>query len=188
MTAKNRYPDPILFQLPARSLTDLLTTLAANLDRRQPHNSPALHPAQTEVVSEDRCILESVSCELGAYTPGGWVRLFEVRFSLRAQPFQQHSPRVTRSRALPMTMSGTARSPWTPSQVTSETLPGSSPVCCGSASCEPGLTGDKKLRWLGPPLPVRVLLLSPCFCLLLILLSLRGAGAFFFSLQFERAD
>ena len=37
-----------------------------------------------------------------------------------------------------------------------------------------------KLRWLGPPLSVRVLLLSPCFCLWLILLSLRGAGSFLF--------
>ena len=41
-----RYPDPALFQLqdprqPARSLTDLLTTLAAVLGRCEPHDVPA---------------------------------------------------------------------------------------------------------------------------------------------------
>ena len=87
-----RYPDPAPFQLPdprqlARSLTDLLTTLAAILGRRQPHNVPPLHSAQIvhEVVAEEYPILESVNYELVTYTPGDWVKLFEVRFSLRAQ-------------------------------------------------------------------------------------------------------
>ena len=86
-----RYPDPAPFQLPdprqpARSLTDLLTVLVAILGRRQPLNVPPLHSARTvtEVVAEEYRILESVNCELGTYTQGDWVKLFEVRFSVRA--------------------------------------------------------------------------------------------------------
>ena len=83
-----RYPDPAQFQLPdprqpARSLTDLLTVIAALLAWRQPHNAPLLHSARAvhEVVAEDYRILESVNYELGTYTPGDWVKLFEVHFS-----------------------------------------------------------------------------------------------------------
>ena len=60
-----RYPDPAPFQLPdpqqpARSLTDLLTTLAAILGRRQPHNVPLLHTAlAVHEVTEEYRILES---------------------------------------------------------------------------------------------------------------------------------
>ena len=81
------------FQIP---LTDLLTTLAAVLGSRQPHNVPLLHSAQTvhEVVAEECRILESVNYELVTYTPTDWVSLFEVRFSLRVQ---QRSPQVTGS-------------------------------------------------------------------------------------------
>ena len=95
-----RYPGPAPIQLPdprqpARSLTDLLTALAAILDRRQPHNVPLL---VHEVVAEEYRILESVNCELGTYTPGDWVNIFEVRFSfLRAQQLQQRFPQETRS-------------------------------------------------------------------------------------------
>ena len=85
-------PDPAPFQRPdprqpARSLTDLLTALAAILGRRQPRNVPPLHTAQGvhEVVLEERRILESANYELGTNTPGDWVRLFELRFSLRVQ-------------------------------------------------------------------------------------------------------
>ena len=34
-----------------------------------------------EVIAEEYRILESVNCELATYTPGDWVKLFEVRFS-----------------------------------------------------------------------------------------------------------
>ena len=61
-------PDP---QQPARSLTDLLTILAAILGRRQPHNVPPLHTAHAvhEVVAEEYRILGSVNYELVTYTP-----------------------------------------------------------------------------------------------------------------------
>ena len=85
-----RYPDPALFQLPdprqpARSLTDFLTAVAALLAWRQPHNAPLLHSARTvhEVIAEENRILQSVNYELGTHTPGEWVKIFEVRFSLR---------------------------------------------------------------------------------------------------------
>ena len=45
--------------------------------------------------------------------------------------------------ASPMTVSGTAHSTCTPCQVASGAPPGSSPVCFGSVSCKPSLTGDK---------------------------------------------
>ena len=68
----------------ARSLTDLLTAIAALLARRQPHNAPLLHSARTvhEVITDEYGILESVNYELGTYTMGEWVQLFELRFSL----------------------------------------------------------------------------------------------------------
>ena len=85
-----RYPDPAPLQLPdprqpARS--DLLTALAATLGRRQPRNVPPLHTAQAvhEVVVEEYRILDSVNYELATYTQADWVRLFETRFSLRAE-------------------------------------------------------------------------------------------------------
>ena len=97
-----RYPDPAPFQLPdpqqlARSLTDLLTTLAAFLGRRQPHNVPPQHTPKAvhEVVAEEYRILESVSYELVTYAPADWVRFFEARFSLRVQHLRQSSPQVT---------------------------------------------------------------------------------------------
>ena len=94
-----RYPDPAPFQLldlwqPARSLADLLTTLATILGRRQQQNVPPLQTAQAvhEVVAEEYCILESVNYELGPYTPAGWVCLLEARFSLRVEHLRQRSP------------------------------------------------------------------------------------------------
>ena len=87
------YPDLASFQLPdprqpARSPTDLLTTLAAILDRRQPHNVPLLH--------SDRTVHEVVAEEFGdLYTPADWISLFEVRFSVRVQQLRQRSPQVT---------------------------------------------------------------------------------------------
>ena len=99
-----RYPDPAPFQLPdprqpARSLTDLLTATAALLARRQPRNAPLLHSARTvhEVIAEENRILESVNCEPGTYTPGDWVKIFEVRLSLRIQLHRQRFPQATRS-------------------------------------------------------------------------------------------
>ena len=99
-----KYTDLAPFQLPdlrqpARSLTDLLTTLAAFPGRRQPHNAPPLHSAQTvhEVVAEEYRILESVSYELVTNIPAHWVSLFEVRFSLRVQHLRRRSPQVTGS-------------------------------------------------------------------------------------------
>ena len=84
---------------PARSLTDLLAAIAALLARRQPHNAPLLHSARTvhEVITEEHRILESVNFELGTCTPGEWVQLFELRFSLCTQQHQQRFPQVTRS-------------------------------------------------------------------------------------------
>ena len=49
--APDQLPDP---WQPAPSLTDLLTTLAAVLDRRQPHNVPFLHTAQAAHEAQDR--------------------------------------------------------------------------------------------------------------------------------------
>ena len=80
---------------PARSLTDLLAAVAALLAGRQPHNAPLLHSAPTvhEVVAEEYRIVENY--ELGTYTPGDWVKLFEVRFSLWTQQYRQRFPQVT---------------------------------------------------------------------------------------------
>ena len=92
-----RYPDPApisAYRHPAASsLTDLFTAVAALLAWRQPHNAPQLHSARTvhEVIAEEYRVLESVNYELGTYTPGDWVKLFEVRFSLRVQQLQQRS-------------------------------------------------------------------------------------------------
>ena len=76
-----RNPDLTPFQLsdprqPARSVTDLLTALAATLGKRQPRNVPPLHTAQAvhEVVVEEHCILDSVNFELATYTLTDWVR------------------------------------------------------------------------------------------------------------------
>ena len=70
-----RYPDQAPFQDPdprqsARSLTDLLTAIAALLARRQPHSAPLLHSGRTvhEVIVAEYRILESVNCELGTHT------------------------------------------------------------------------------------------------------------------------
>ena len=81
-----------------RSLTDLLTAVAALFVRRQPHNAPFLHSARTvqRVVTEE-CILEFVHFELGTPTPAAWIQVFEKRLSLRCQQFQQHGPQSMRS-------------------------------------------------------------------------------------------
>ena len=81
-------------------------------------------------------ILESINCELGTYTPGDWVQLFELRFSLRAQQLQQRFPQVSRSLLLRV-FSSESR----PSRIGS------------SATWSPF---GMKLRWLGPFLPARV--------------------------------
>ena len=76
---------------------------------------------------------------------------------MRTQQRTQRCPQATPSLLAPppllhwqplpcassVTMSETAHSPWTPSQVASGAPHGSSPVCCGSASCKPGFTGSK---------------------------------------------
>ena len=86
-------------QQPARSLTDLLTALAATLGRRQPRNVPPLHTAQAvhEVVVEEYRIRDSVNHELATYTPADWVRLFETRLSLRVEHLRQRFPQGTGS-------------------------------------------------------------------------------------------
>ena len=101
------FPDPAPFQLPdprqpARSLTDLLTALAAILGRRQPRNVPPLHTAQAvhEVVAEE--YRESVNCELATCTPADRVRLFETRFSLSVEHVRQRFPQGTGSLLSPL--------------------------------------------------------------------------------------
>ena len=91
-----RYPDPAPVQLPdpqqlARSLTDLLTALAAILGKRQPRNVPPLHTVQAvhEVVAEEYRILESVNYALVTHALADWVCLFEARFSLSVQHLRQ---------------------------------------------------------------------------------------------------
>ena len=92
------------FQNPAAGpLTDLLTTLAAFLGRRQLHNvggrpRAPLHSAQTvhEVVAEEFHILESVNYVLVTCTPADWVCLFEVGL-LRVQHLRQRFPQGTGS-------------------------------------------------------------------------------------------
>ena len=138
--APSQLPDP---RQPARSLTDLLTALAASLGRRQPLNVQPLHTAQAahEVVTE----------EYRTYTPADWVRLFETRFSLSVEHLLQRFPQgdwLTTLTALarslspcvwPGTLSETAHSPWSPRQVASDALLGSSRAWCGSASCCQGM-------------------------------------------------
>ena len=99
-----RYPDPApLLQpgprQPTRSLTDLLTALAASLGRRQSHNVPPLHTAQVvhEVVSEEYRTLVPLNCETTVFTPADWARLFETRFSLNVEHLRQRFPQGTGS-------------------------------------------------------------------------------------------
>ena len=88
-----RYPDLAPCQLPdlrqpARYLTDLLTTLAAILGRRQP-NVPPLHTAHVvhEVVAEEYRILESLRGSLlpdcpassAALPTGDWLTALTAR-------------------------------------------------------------------------------------------------------------
>ena len=101
-----RYPGRAPFQLPdplqpARSLTDLLTAVAALLARRKTHNAPLLHSAWTvkQVITEECRILESVHCELGTLPPAAWILVLEKRLSVPAVPagFPQ-SPRPVLAR------------------------------------------------------------------------------------------
>ena len=99
-----RYPDTAPLQLPvfvqpARSLTDLLTALAATLGRRHPRNVPPLHTAQAvhEVVAEEYRILDTLNYGMATFTPADWVRLFETRFSLSVEHPRQRSPQGTGS-------------------------------------------------------------------------------------------
>ena len=96
----SNYPDLAPFQFPdrrqlARSLTDLLTTHAAILGRRQLHNVRLR--LCNEVVPEEYRILASVNYELETCTPADWVCLFEGRFSLSVQHLQQRFPQWTGS-------------------------------------------------------------------------------------------
>ena len=169
-----RYPDPAPFQLPdtrepARSLTDLLTALAALLARRQPHSAPLLHSSPTvhEVVAEEYRMLESVNFELEAYTPGDWVKLFDVRFFPRTQ---QHAQRASRARPSAVLESGALC-------IVSDYVGDSSfsldsrPSHIGSSAwflscvlwvCLRGFTGVV-LRWLGSVPSAHVLSHSPRF-------------------------
>ena len=75
------------------------TAIATLLAKRQLYNAPLLHSAWTvdEVITEACRILESVNYELGTCTPGDWVKLFEIRFSVRTEQHQQRFPQATRS-------------------------------------------------------------------------------------------
>ena len=74
-----------------------------------------------------------------------------------------------------MTMSGTARSPWTPCSVSSVALHGRNHVCFGFASCKTGLTRNKaRSASLGarpPALPMLVSLAHPSFLFVFFLTS-----------------
>ena len=139
-----RYPDPAPFHLPdprqsARSFTDLLTAIVALLAKRLSHNAPLLHSARTvhEVVTEEYLILESVNNELETYTPGDWVKLFEVRCSNSLSASRKRLTRFSRAPPLTYWQAG----PCIPDQVASGALLGSSLVCFGPASSRPGFTG-----------------------------------------------
>ena len=79
---------------PARSLTDLLTAIAALLAKRQPHNAPLLHSAWTvhEVITQEYRIPESVHCEVGTPTPAAWIQVFEKPLSLWCQQCSSRVP------------------------------------------------------------------------------------------------
>ena len=135
-----RYPDPAPFQRPdprkpARSLTDLLTAIAALLARCQPHNAPLLDSART--VHEVRLgeTLPSTLLPENAATrsalPAGDSIVSRARLPLT---YWQAGPCASST-----TTSETAHSPWIPDQVASGALLGSSPVCFGSASNTPGV-------------------------------------------------
>ena len=83
---------------PARSLTDLFSTTAALLARRQPHNAPLLHSAWTvkQVVTEECRILESVFQELGTPTLAAWI---PVVGGDPTQPTSTTNPSLTPERA-----------------------------------------------------------------------------------------
>ena len=128
---KRHYPDPAPFQLPdprqpARSLTNLLKARAVILGRRRPRNAPPLHTAQAvhEVAST------------AALPTGDWLTTVIAGASLPG--FSQACPCV-----LPLALSETAHSPWSPRQVSSGVLLGSFRGWFGSASCCPGLAEAK---------------------------------------------
>ena len=129
----------------ARSLTDLFTAIAALLAGRQPHNAPLLHSARTvhEVVAEEYRIVETF--ELGTYTPGDWVKLFEVRFCLVDFSNIDSASRrrlVHFSRASPLSVTTSETTHSRPSRIGSSAW-FLSCVFAGSVSSRPGFTGDK---------------------------------------------
>ena len=185
-----RYPDPAPFQLPdprqpARSPTDIFTALAATQDRRQPRNVPPQHTAQAvhEVVVEEYRSLDPVNYELATYTPADWVRLFETRFSLSVEHLRQRFPQGTGSllSLLARVPSGVlARlalclasdfvpdrqlSLWSPRQVASEALLGSSRAWSWSVSCCQGLAEGEASLARSASLDACPLALPALFCL-----------------------
>ena len=140
------------------------------------------------------------------YTPADWVCLFEVRFSLRVRHLRQRSPAGgwpttltalarslwcsgERGPASPMTVSGTAHSLWSPSQVTSGALLRSSRAWSGSASCSLGITGGEAGLVRSASLDARPLALPMLLSLASPERAKPEASLFvFFSSQFEPAD
>ena len=159
-----RYPDPAPFQLPdprhpIRSLTELLTSLAAILGRRQPHTVPPVHgcarscdrrippPGVSELrvgdlhasrlgVSLRGSLLLEGPASSAAFPTGDWLTAHCSRAFL--PEFLHAWPCV-----LPVTVSGTAHSPWSPLRVASGVLLGSFRAWSGSAFCCLGLAEGK---------------------------------------------
>ena len=175
----------ISISLHSRSLTDLVTTLAAILGRRQPHNVPPLHTAEAvhEVVTEEYSILEFSELRVGDQHAG------RLGVSLRGSLLLGGS---ASSAALPTgdwltTLTARAHSLQSSRPVSCRWLCLGPPTLLGvhakshrEVCLVPFVRGLAQLpavwdslrvkpRWLGPPLSKRVLFLSPRCCLWLLL-------------------
>ena len=177
-------PDPLQ---PARSLTDLLTAVAALLARRPPHRAPLLLSAWTvhQVITEECRILESVHCELGTPTPAAWIQVVKKRVSLCATSASSvfRSLRARSSRAFPLVHWQVAlRALPTSTSKISHSLE-SRPSCVGSSawflSCafwiclQIASTPGVMLRWLGLVFLARASSHFPRFCVCSALLRQR---------------
>ena len=80
---------------PVRTLPSFHTVLAPSLDRLWPRNALTLHTSWTvqEVTAAEARILESIHCEVGTYSPVGWVHLLTrdklLGFSSRSAPTRE---------------------------------------------------------------------------------------------------
>ena len=85
--------DPGLPQ-PLLTSPDLLTALAACLERLWPHNDLTLHTSWTvqEVIATQACLLESIHYEVVIYSPADWVLVLALRCSLKAEQLRQRTP------------------------------------------------------------------------------------------------